>query len=241
MLIVAHRGGNPGDVENSAPAFAHGISAGADLLECDLQLSASGDIVIHHDTNHFGAPINGFTTDELRGLIPTLMTLDEFLAFVEGIRPDIRLVLDLKSRQVDRALVPFLERETFRHTVLVTSTFSFGLRRLHRRFPALRTGLSRGALFTRIPARLRPLGAATIGRLTILLALVQMSVMGIETAALQHRLVGRKTIETFHGRGMRLYVWTVDSNSEAKRLQELGADYLATNDPARIKRFVDIR
>ncbi|CAN5796063.1 hypothetical protein BH23CHL2_BH23CHL2_35120 [soil metagenome] len=68
-----------------------------------------------------------------------------------------------------------------------------------------------------------------------------MSVMGIETAALQHYLVGQKTIEMFHDRGMRVYVWTVDSISEAKRLHELSVDYLATNDPARIKPLVDNR
>ncbi len=70
MLIVAHRGGSPDDTENSAAAFSHGIKVGADLLECDLQLSSSGDIVLYHDTEIFGASVSGFTTDELRVLVP---------------------------------------------------------------------------------------------------------------------------------------------------------------------------
>lgn len=234
MLIVAHRGGNPDDVENSARAFAHGIEAGSDLLECDLQCSASGEIVVYHNSRYFGAPIRDFSTDELRGLFPTLLTLDELLDFLDGIDPDVRLVLDLKSRGVDRMLAPYLKRVSLRRRVLVTSTYAFGLWRLKRRFPDLRTGLSRGSLFAHIPARLQPLAARTAGRLTALGMIAEMTAFGINTAVLNYHIVDERTVEMFHARGFRVYAWTVDSRSRACRLHALGVDYLTTNVPAAI-------
>lgn len=234
MLIVAHRGGNPDDIENSAAAFRHGVEIGADLIECDLQLSASGDIVVYHDTEHFGAPIRNFTTDELRGLIPTILTLDELLALLEDIGPETRLVLDLKDRDVDRALELYLQDSELRQRSLVTSTFSFGLLRLRRAFPDLRTGLSRGAIFTRVPGWIRPLAIATVGRATSMIAIIHLKVFGIDTAVVQHHLVDGGGIGRFHRRGIRVYAWTIDEPARATRLQDLGVDYLTTNVPARM-------
>jgi len=232
VLLVAHRGGSPDEVENSAAAFSRGIQIGADLLECDLQLSASGDIVVYHDTDYFGAPVASFTTDELRALIPTLLTFGEMLEHLRAIGPDARLVLDLKSRDVDRALVPYLEVQALRRHSLVTSTFSFGLWRLKRRFPDLRTGLSRGATFTRISEQYRPRAGRTVGRVMVVLALALMSAFRIETAAFHHNLLDRWSIDVLHGRGRRVYAWTIDDIGRAKELRAFGVDYLTTNVPA---------
>lgn len=232
MLIVAHRGGSPDDVENSIAAFDHGIALGVDLLECDLQLSGSGDIVVYHDIEFFGAPVAGFSTDELRSLIPTLLTFDELLEHLSIANSHVRLVLDLKSRDVDRTLVPYLEDAGLRSRVLITSAFSFGLWRLKRQFPDLRTGLSRGATFTRIPDAARPMAARSIGRIMVILAIVQMVAMNIETAVLQHYLIDERAVRMLRGRGRRVYAWTVDSPSIVRRLQNMGIDYLTTNVPA---------
>ena len=229
---MAHRGGSPEHVESSADAFRRAVEVGADLLECDLQLSASGDIVIYHDAVYFGAPVPGFTTDELRALIPTLLTFDELLAHVNGLAPGVRLVLDLKSRAVDRALVRYLDEKALRRRVIVTSTFAFGLWRLKRRFPDLRTGLSRGATFTRVPARHLPLARRTVGRVMTVLALAQMSAFKIETAAFQHALLDPWAVGLLQRRGLRVYGWTVDSIERARELECLGIDYLTTNQPA---------
>ncbi|HLT19242.1 MAG TPA: glycerophosphodiester phosphodiesterase [Thermomicrobiales bacterium] len=237
MLVVAHRGGNPEDVENSASAFLHGISVGADLLECDLQLAADGQIVVYHDVKFYGAPLSSFTTDELRGLIPTLLTMDEMLEVVHGADPRVRLVLDLKTRDVDRAVVPYLEDPDLRSRVLVTSTFSFALWRLKRRFPDLRTGLSRGSMMSRVPERLRPAVGALLGPPMLLMALIVMRLMGIGTMVIQHHLLDDASLRYFQRRGIRVYAWTVDDPERAAELRDLGVDYLTTNLPAMMAEY----
>jgi glycerophosphoryl diester phosphodiesterase len=232
VLIVAHRGGNPEDVENSAEAFRHGLQVGADLLECDLQLSADGRIVVYHDTRYFGAPLSAFTIDELRGLIPTLLTLDELITFIDALDSQARLVLDLKDRRVDRPLLLYLLDRRVDSRILVTSTFAWGLWRLKRRIPELRTGLSRGAILKRIPRRVRSFAAALVAPVYVALMMAQMRPAGIGTAVLRHELARPGVVRFFHRHGIRVYVWTVDQPARATALRNAGADYLTTNVPA---------
>src|SRR4051812_5538391 len=46
---IAHRGGAALRPENTMPAFADAISRGCDGAELDVQLSADGACVVHHD------------------------------------------------------------------------------------------------------------------------------------------------------------------------------------------------
>ncbi len=234
MLIVAHRGGSPDDIENSATAFDHGIALGADLLECDLQLSASEEIVLYHDCEIFGTPVRQFTTDELRALIPSLLTFDQFLERFADAGTTTRFVLDLKTCEVHRALVRYLADPELRSRALVTSTYSWGLWRLRRRFPDLRLGLSRGATFTRVPPRLMQLTAATVGNGMALIALIQMVAFRIDTAAFQHWLLTPFVVGALRAQKRRLYAWTVDDPDRTAELQAIGIDYLTTNTPATI-------
>lgn len=48
-LNVAHRGGAALKPENTLSAFRHALALGADGAELDVQLSADGVVVVHHD------------------------------------------------------------------------------------------------------------------------------------------------------------------------------------------------
>src|SRR5580700_6314402 len=48
-LNVAHRGGAGLWPENTLTAFRHALALGADGAELDVQLSADGVVVVHHD------------------------------------------------------------------------------------------------------------------------------------------------------------------------------------------------
>jgi glycerophosphoryl diester phosphodiesterase len=49
LLIIAHRGASADFPENTLPAFAAGVEAGADLVELDYRHSADGVPVVLHD------------------------------------------------------------------------------------------------------------------------------------------------------------------------------------------------
>jgi len=104
---IAHRGlhdRSAGIVENSIAAakaaIAHGFS-----IECDVQDTADGEVVVFHDhtlerlTGATGAvkatPLARMTALTLTGSTQTVPTLQEFLAAIGGKTP---LVLEIKSR-----------------------------------------------------------------------------------------------------------------------------------------------
>jgi glycerophosphoryl diester phosphodiesterase len=232
-LVVAHRGGAPGDVENSLAAFEHAMSIGVDLVECDLRRSSDGVIVLFHDEHVHGARIRSLTMRELRKRIPTLLTLDDLLMLVAGRRGQTRLVLDLKERGIEQDLIPILEqRPDIVRSVMVSTVHSRSIRRIADRFPGMRLALSRGHLVSSIPfPGLGSLLAAISRPVYPLWMMYQMRWCGAQTVALQHRLIDAATVGRFHRMGYRVYAWTVDDLTTAEDLAGAGVDFIASNEP----------
>ena len=102
-LIIAHRGASADAPENTLAAFRLAIAQGADGLECDLRMSADGEIVISHDDSlnrthehpiriaeataaalaAHGVPTLAETLDTVRGKLPLIN-----LELKEPIPPD---------------------------------------------------------------------------------------------------------------------------------------------------------
>jgi glycerophosphoryl diester phosphodiesterase len=112
---VAHRGlhdAQNGVIENTSAAFAAAIGGGYGI-ECDLQVSADGDAVVHHDemlgrlTDGNGR-LDALTAAELKRVpfkatADRMITLGELCDLVDGRAP---LLIELKSRFAgDRGLV----------------------------------------------------------------------------------------------------------------------------------------
>jgi glycerophosphoryl diester phosphodiesterase len=112
---VAHRGlhdAEKGVIENTSSAFAAAIAGGYGI-ECDLQVSADGDAMVHHDemlgrlTDGNGR-LDALTAAELKRVpfkitADRMITLAELCDLVDGRAP---LLIELKSRFAgDRRLV----------------------------------------------------------------------------------------------------------------------------------------
>jgi glycerophosphoryl diester phosphodiesterase len=50
-LVIAHRGASALAVENTLAAFAAAAAAGADGVELDVRLCATGEVVVFHDAD----------------------------------------------------------------------------------------------------------------------------------------------------------------------------------------------
>lgn len=112
---VAHRGlhdAAAGVIENM-PAAARAAVAGNFAIECDIQLSADGEAMVHHDhdlgrLNDGAGPVIAKTAAELKALTfkntdERMMTLSELCALTAGRVP---LIVEVKSRyEGDRRLV----------------------------------------------------------------------------------------------------------------------------------------
>src|ERR1044072_9375068 len=103
-LIIGHRGAPLIALENTTPAFAAAIAAGADGIEFDVRLSSDGVPVIIHDdtltrTHRVRRRVAELTVAELRGFgVPSVRELFELMG-----GNSLLLCLQIKSREPELA------------------------------------------------------------------------------------------------------------------------------------------
>lgn len=243
--LYGHRGASAEVPENTLASFRRALEVGAGAIELDVHVTGDGHVVVSHDPSGGRmaarpAPIATSAIEEVRGWdvgwgfldeagrrpwlgrglrVPTL---EEVLAELPGVRINV----DVKppSRAAATAVVDVVRRRRAQDRVLLTS-FDDGVVRAIRaaRYEGP-TGLSRGEVRTLVlaPWLAGPL-LSTRGRA------VQIPVRSGRIA-----LDGERQVARWHRLGLRVDYWVIDEPAEARRLLDLGADGIVTNDPRRL-------
>lgn len=93
MLKIAHRGYSDKYGDNNMNSFKEALNAGFDMIELDIQLCGSGEVVIYHDTYIDKQYICDLDYDTLKKR--NIILLDDFM--LEFHDKDILLYFDLKG------------------------------------------------------------------------------------------------------------------------------------------------
>ena len=114
MKYVAHRGYSLKYIDNSLEAIREAIVRKYDGIELDVQLCASGEVVLFHDVyvdNHF---ISELTLDELKER--DICSLKDVYHEIPEIK-DVFILLDIKGNniQIVKALVDFYKDRSSRN------------------------------------------------------------------------------------------------------------------------------
>jgi glycerophosphoryl diester phosphodiesterase len=240
-LVFAHRGGAALAPENTLAAFDHGVSLGADGIELDVRLSRDGIPVVHHDptverTTGTPGAVSGMTADELARLdagfgfqgpagrayqgqslgIPTL-------AAVLRRYPGHRVIIELKANEAElAAAVIAVVRSCDAVDRVCLGAFGLRVLRAARRLaPDMATSASheevRWALYRSWvgwPVTRPPYAGFQVP----------------ERSGLT-RVVSARFVEIAHRARLGVQVWTVNTQSDARRLLGWGADALITDRP----------
>jgi glycerophosphoryl diester phosphodiesterase len=233
--VVAHRGNSSEYPDNSEAAVRSAIEVGADMVEADVQVTADGVGVIHHDhaVVHHGheTTIGELPAHTVEGLLDPVF-LDELLDLAGGVVP---LNLDVKAD----AAVPVLVRsidERGLHDQVVISGCTPGRLRRHRadmdRISFLLNLERWEQAFFHFGDRLP--GAAdralrTLFRWWVGLRLRRHPVIAVNVP--KHG-VDERLIAAVHRRGVEVWCYTIDDADEIQRLRSLGVDSITTNRPA---------
>ena len=243
--LVAHRGGASLAPENTLPAFDLAARLGADAFELDVHLTADGEVVVFHDdetSRLTGEPGTiesrtfaevrtldaawSFTPDgrsfPLRGRGVAPPALSEVLARF----PEMRMNVEAKSPDpaLAAALVAVVRRAGAVERVCIGSQHDAQAERLRALLPEACHFLPEGAATALVMAARaeNPTGLPE----------------GWDVADLPYRMEGtdivvvdRRTIEFLHGRGLAVFAWTVDDESDMRRLVADGADGVMTDRP----------
>ena len=150
--VVGHGGAGAYFPGNSRPAIERALEFGVDRIECDVQRTSDGVLVLGHDehvvVDGLKLALRGLGLDTLRMGVADLLTLDEHLELV-GDRADH--LLDMKAPGYERELADAIRRHGIAERTIVSSTYALGLRRLRSTVPGLTTGLSSGHLASGVP------------------------------------------------------------------------------------------
>lgn len=235
--FVAHRGASFDAPENTLAAINLAWRQRADAVEIDVHLSRDGQPAVIHDANTrrtigVNRKVTGQTLAQLRALDAgrwkgaewqdeKIPTLEEALASVP---PGRRLFIEIKSRTDPApALAKILARSTCRAGQIVLIGFSLtGMMSLKRTFPKIEV-----CWLTILRRHWRTRRWPDMGKL-----LQKLKAAGLDGLDLKaNKAITSSLVKKIHDAGLKLYVWTVDSPAEAKRLAQAGVDGITTNRP----------
>jgi glycerophosphoryl diester phosphodiesterase len=258
---IAHRGGAGLRPENTLEAFAHAIALGCDGAELDVQLSADGVVVVHHDfrLNPAYARKNGAWLEGETARIKDL-DFDALKRFDLG-RPDPKS--DYARRHpdlvpADGAGIPSLAdvaalafTRPFRLLVELKSSddpaSADPLALADAAFEVMKNDLERTVFvgfdwrgLARIKSRAPDAPCwFTTDRLEgdAVPVLDFIKAAGADGWFAQHRDVTKATVAAARARGLQVAAWTVDETPEMARLIELKLDAICTDRPDLLKTF----
>jgi glycerophosphoryl diester phosphodiesterase len=221
-LVFAHRGGMALGPENTIQAFDAGMKAGADGLELDVHLSADGVVVVHHDktlerTTRGSGPISAKTVAELALLdVPTLgVALRRY--------PRARLIVEMKE---DRAALGVALAREVRAAGAADRVCAAG-------FGDKAVGAARASLPEMATSATQAEVRRALHRTWVCWPLRSCSWQGYQVPerAGRLRVVSRRFVRYAHEAGLRVQVWTVDTEPDMIRLLDWGVDALISNHP----------
>ena len=236
VVCYAHRGARGHAPENTLLAFDLAFDLGADGIECDVQRSRDGELVIIHDgtvnrtTNGVGA-VAALSFAELRALdagytrripqrIPTLVeTLDLVRRRGGALNLEVKGETETEAMGTAEAVEPVLRglEEPLRARLLVSSFAHPAVARLKERLPWLRVA----ALYGGREWQKRDMLAPALA-------------MGAEAI---HPGVGLTTADLItqaHAQGLRVNVWTANRRATIRKLILWGVDGLFSDYPERV-------
>lgn len=215
-LIIAHRGFSASYPENTLAAIRAALKLGVDFVEIDVHETRDGELIVFHDYRlkrlcGVRGRVRNKTLAEITRLNPEIPTLRQVLHTCRG---KARVLIEIK-RADPRKVAALIAESRMQGEVIV---FSLSLPRL-KAFAEAAPHIARFGLVAR---RLR----STLHALR--------SSVAVQGLGLSRRLVrSRAVVERIHQKGWKLFVWTVNRESEMEKLADWGVDGLITNHPDR--------
>jgi glycerophosphoryl diester phosphodiesterase len=240
LLVIAHRGASGECPENTLAAFQRAIELGADMLECDVQCSRDGTVVVMHDarvdrTTDGHGWVRCLTWRELKHLDAgawfgeafrgeRLPTLEDVLSLAAG---KVLLNIEIKravlhthhTRSTAEKVATLVARSGLQDTVLVSSFDAGALAHIKAYQPTIPTALV---------TMHRPRGGVP--------AIMQR--LDLQALHVSRHRVSSTLMTEAHRVQCPVRVFTVDAIPEMYRLIADGVDGLFTNYPGRLRRLL---
>ncbi len=225
--VVAHRGSSATHAENSWAAFEAAVADGADAIECDVQATRDGVLVIRHDLMLGQRLVAQCSAAEIEAARPGLVRLADLLAWAP--RSDIGLLIELKDPDVALPVGALVAASRWRERIVIGSFHGPALAALKARTPDIRTSLMMGSV----------VAPADLVRLAHAYQADGVHPCWEHRSPYPHRLLDAAAVALLRQAGLTLTLWHEERESELCALVALGPDAICTDEPALLRRIVD--
>lgn len=196
--ISAHRRDEAG-----LTGLSMAVESGAEYVEIDIRRTGDGRLVVHHDADLAGLPLNRLTYDRVQELAPRPVPLVSEAMKIIGGRAQGHL--DLKERGTEHETVEMAIDAFGPDRFVVTTREVLSLVQIKRAFPDVRTALSVG----------RNLWERGVAHDFAPLRLIRKA--GADMVAVNHRLARVGVLRQCGRAGIPAMVWTVNAEPVMRR------------------------
>jgi glycerophosphoryl diester phosphodiesterase len=141
IIEIAHRGNSDLHKDNTINAFISALDEEFDMIELDIQLCKSGEIVIFHDLSINGKMIIDMDFNDILEIEPDLIKLEEFFE-IPGMK-EAEIYLDLKGGlDIANEITDFITDNNLNMDNILIGSFNLKhLDIIHALEPELKLGL----------------------------------------------------------------------------------------------------
>lgn len=228
-LLIAHRGANRNQPENTLSAFREADKIGADAVECDVQITTDNQVVVFHDASFrrmtgTAGSVSQASWSDIQKLPITaganwqkaqehIPSLDELLQMKIPVQIELKSFYSRQSRQrLTRGVVELVTTHKAQDKIMIKSFDPFALLAVKRRAPDITCAL------------LLPPGCNWLRQLGVWRRAYALCEI-IEPGRVSISII--KRLQQDH---KRVITWTVDNPALAKRYIAWGIDGIVTND-----------
>ena len=246
-LVIAHRGGAGLWPENTLHAFERAAALGADVIETDVRATADGELVLIHDetvnrTTDGSGRVRQLTLAELkrldagyrwspdggqsfplRGRGLTVPTLREVFAAL----PRTRFNIEPKQTAPSLAapLCRLIREHGMQTRVMVAAFRDTAVEQFRRECPEVATSAGTAEVAGFLALQRSGLASSYGPR---------MQALQVPEWAGSLRVLSEEFVASAHARNLRVHAWTVNAESDMRRLLALGVDGVMTDYPDRL-------
>ena len=225
MIKTGHRGACGYEPENTLRSFNRAIQLGADMVELDVYICKSGEIVVIHDQN-VDRTTNGtgLVADKTLAELKTLdagkgeqiPTLSEVLDHINRrVKVNIELKGDSTAKPVVQLMEKYIQDFGWSYNDFIVSSFNenelFEIRKLSNK---LNIGV-----FVWEPTKdfIEPVEA-----------------LGAYSIMVLHKVLTKEILTRAKARGLLTFVWTVNKKEDIEKMKLLGVDGIISDYPDKI-------
>jgi len=225
MLKIAHRGASGYEAENTIAAFKKAIEIGADMIELDVRMCKTGEVIVIHDpkidrtTNGFGV-VNKKTLEEIKTFRTsngeTIPTLRETLDVIHRkVIVNINVKEDAALEPTAKLMYEYVAEKGWKYSdFIISCSRIFKLKRLKKKYPKLLIApiiVLLPSLWTRIAKSCKPY-----------------------SFSVHKYALNKKLIEFAKKKNIHLYVWTLNSDEDLEKYKHMDITGIITNYPDKL-------